>query len=235
MAEIIPPALNASSLVLSIVVPFFNEEEVVADVLREIIEAQPDAEIIAVDDGSTDSTWDQLSGIQGITPLRLSCNRGQSAAMLAGLRHASGKFCATMDGDGQNDPADIQQLLPKLDQADAVFGIRTQRRDSWDRRFASKVANSIRRLFINDGVADTGCSLKVFRRDMVEYLPPVNGMHRFMGAFFVAAGYRIEQVPVNHRPRLAGISKYGNVDRAIRGLFDLVGVRWYLKRRIETK
>ena len=220
---------------VSVIIPFYNEQDNVASVLSELVASQPAAEIIAVDDGSTDATWQELQRIEGIICLRLPGNRGQSAAMLTGLNKSTREICITMDGDGQNDPADIGRVLSHLGHHDAVFGIRKERNDSWDRRLASKIANSIRRWLINDGISDTGCSLKAFRREMVASLPPVNGVHRFMGAYFKARGYSIEQIPVNHRPRNLGTSKYTNIDRAMRGLYDLVGVRWYLKRRIEIE
>lgn len=220
---------------ITVVIPFYNEEDNVTSVLQEIRECVPDAEIIAVDDGSSDATGDLISGMEGIVALRFPDNRGQSAAMLAGLKHASSDICVVMDGDGQNDPADIVALVSHMDHADAVFGVRRVRKDSWDRRIASKVANSIRRQFIHDGVTDTGCSLKAFRREMVEYLPPFNGMHRFMGAFFLAAGYKIHETPVNHRARVGGVSKYNNFNRAIRGIYDLIGVGWYINRRVDTR
>jgi dolichol-phosphate mannosyltransferase len=219
---------------LSVIIPFYNEEANVAAVLAEVRACQPEAEIIAVDDGSNDDTWSSIAAAEGVAGVRFSSNRGQSAAMLAGLQRANRQFCVTMDGDGQNDPADIINLLAGLQQADAVFGIRVNRKDSWDRRFASKFANGFRRLFVNDGVVDTGCSLKLFRTDLARCLPPVNGVHRFMGAYFAAAGYRIAQVPVNHRPRGGGMSKYGNLERALRGIYDLIGVSWYIKRRVDT-
>lgn len=227
------PPLSADQL--SVVIPFYNEQDNVASVLAELRRSQPQAEIIAVDDGSSDETWLKIESIEGVTGLRLHSNRGQSAAMLAGLSHASRDICATMDGDGQNDPADIDKMLQQLANADAVFGIRATRKDSWDRKLASKVANRVRRLFVKDGITDTGCSLKLFRKDMADCLPPFNGVHRFMGAFFVSAGYTIAQVPVNHRPRGGGTSKYGNLDRALRGIRDLIGVSWYINRRVDTK
>lgn len=220
---------------ISVVIPFYNEEENVVSVLKEVQDCVPGAEIIAIDDGSSDATGDLIAGVQGVTAIRFGANRGQSAAMLTGLKQASHDICVVMDGDGQNDPADIPAMIACLNQADAVFGVRKVRKDSWDRRIASKVANSIRRLFIKDGVTDTGCSLKAFRREMVEFLPPFNGVHRFMGAFFLDAGYRIHETPVNHRARVGGISKYNNFNRAVRGIYDLVGVGWYVNRRVNTR
>lgn len=221
---------------ISVVVPFFNEAESVQPVLREILGLYPQAEIIAVDDGSTDATVARIRELAGVQLLRFEENRGQSAAILAGLRGANRPLCALLDGDGQNDPRDIARLVDHLHRsgADAVCGYRAKRRDTWSRRAASKAANRIRRALVHDGVRDTGCSLKVFRREAVDALIPFNGMHRFLPAFFRAAGLRIEEVAVNHRPRERGTSKYTNWDRALRGVHDLIGVRWFLKRRVET-
>ncbi|MCG8670294.1 MAG: glycosyltransferase family 2 protein [Pseudomonadales bacterium] len=226
---------ESSNLAISIVIPFYNEEECVVSVLEEVRRCQPDAEVIAVDDGSSDSTWELIDSMEGITGLRFPANRGQSAAMLAGLHQAKNDILVAMDGDGQNDPADITNMVSQLGSADAVFGFRAVRKDTWDRRVASKIANSIRRLFINDGVTDTGCSLKVFRKDMIHCLPPFNGLHRFMGAFFVACHYSIREVAVNHRPRTDGVSKYNNLNRALRGIYDLIGVSWYINRRVDIR
>lgn len=219
---------------LSIVIPFFNEAESVEPVLRELIDLCPEAELIAVDDGSTDGTGERLAAIPGVRVLRLPRNQGQSAAILAGLRHASRSFCGLLDGDGQNDPRDLARLLSHLSEtgSDVVCGFRAKRKDAWSRRVASRIANKIRRSLVHDGVRDTGCSLKVFRRETVECLIPFNGMHRFLPAFFRSAGYRIEELPVNHRARERGSSKYTNWDRALRGIHDLIGVRWFLKRRV---
>jgi dolichol-phosphate mannosyltransferase len=220
---------------ISIIVPFFNEEQSVKAVLLEILKFQPDAEVIAVDDGSADSTWSIINSVDKVKGIRFRQNRGQSAAMLTGLKQASHDICVVMDGDGQNDPADIASMIPLMQEYDAVFGYRAIRKDTWDRRVASRIANRIRRMFIDDGIRDTGCSLKVFRKDMVEYLPPINGLHRFMGAFFTGQNFRIVEVPVNHRPRALGVSKYNNFDRAVRGIYDLVGVSWYLKRKVNMR
>ena len=210
MSKMEPAELQA----ISIVVPFYNEEECVVSVLEEIQKCQPDAEVIAVNDGSSDRTWERMSSVDGVTCIGFSENRGQSAAMLAGLQTANRNICVAMDGDGQNDPSDIQGMLAHLTVGDAVFGYRKVRKDTWDRRVASRVANAVRRQFVKDGIRDTGCSLKIFRKDMIRYLPPFNGLHRFMGAFFVANGFNIVEVPVNHRPRTEGVSKYNNFNRA---------------------
>ena len=217
----------------SVIIPFFNEEESVRFVLEEVLSCQPDAEIVAVDDGSADRTWDTICTLP-VHGLRLTENRGQSAAMYAGMRAASGDVIVLMDGDGQNDPADIQKLIDLLQQEnlDVVCGQRVNRRDTRSRRVASKAANAIRRSILNDGISDTGCSLKAFRREHVELLVPFNGLHRYLPAIFKQANLRITETPVNHRERAQGTSKYTNWERALRGIYDLFGVRWLLKRKI---
>lgn len=219
---------------VSIVVPFYNESECCEAVLREIRDCQPAAELIAVDDGSRDDTWDKIRAIEGVTPLRLTQNRGQSAAIYAGLRAARGQICVLLDGDGQNDPADIEKLVAAVRNGtcDVACGRRAKRKDTWSRRTASRIANSIRRTFIHDGISDTGCSLKVFSKDCVDLLVPFNGLHRFLPAIFTQAGLRLSEIDVNHRPRHAGTSKYTNWERALRGIYDLIGVCWLLKRKI---
>ncbi len=230
------PATNTPRV--SVIVPFYNEEECVESVLAEIIKCQPQAEIIAIDDGSSDSTWEKILSFKKSTnyfsPIRLTQNRGQSAAVYAGLRAAVGDITVLMDGDGQNDPADIDQLVAELSSSDAdvVCGRRAKRQDTWSRRTASKVANSIRRMVVHDGISDTGCSLKAFPKDCVELLVPFNGMHRFLPAVFTHAGLKLIEIDVNHRARTAGDSKYTNWDRALRGIYDLFGIRWLLNRKI---
>ncbi|MGF1531290.1 MAG: glycosyltransferase family 2 protein [Puniceicoccaceae bacterium] len=218
----------------SIIVPFYNEAPNVETVLREIKQTCPGAEVIAVDDGSTDQTWDIICSTPNIIGFRLSENRGQSGALLLGLRHASRPLCVTLDGDGQNDPADISRLLAARAemQVDIICGFREKRRDTFSRRIASRAANRIRRLFIRDGVRDTGCALKAFPTAAVAFLTPFNGMHRYLPAVFQKGGLTIGEVSVNHRPRQSGKSKYTNLDRALRGIYDLVGVGWLLRRQV---
>jgi dolichol-phosphate mannosyltransferase len=225
-----PPATET----VSVVVPFYNEEECVEFVLREIVACQPGAEVVAVDDGSSDRTWELMQGIEGVTPLRLTQNRGQSGALYAGLMFAASDILVMLDGDGQNDPADIGKLveLVRSGQCDVAVGRRAKRKDTWSRRTASRIANQVRRWFIHDGISDTGCSLKAIHRDHVDLLVPFNGMHRFLPAVFTNAGLKISEVDVNHRERKAGTSKYTNLDRAIRGIYDLVGVCWILRRKV---
>ena len=223
---------DTSKLSRSIIVPFYNEEACVRDVIEEIRQAQPAAEIIAIDDGSSDKTWELIQSIPGVLGLHFTANRGQSAAIYAGLTHASGEIVVLLDGDGQNDPNDIDTLIARLPEADVVVGYRAKRKDTLSRRLASRFANRIRRMFLDDGVRDTGCSLKVFAREYVEILVPFNGLHRFLPAIFKKAGLRLDEVAVNHRPRAQGTSKYTNWERALRGIYDLFGVSWMLNRKI---
>lgn len=225
---------SAQRPALSIVIPFYNEAENVGPVLEEVLACQPDAEIIAVDDGSSDATWEVIGQFAAVRGIRLTQNRGQSGALYAGLRAARGEWCGMMDGDGQNDPADFRALLAEAEKghADVVCGYRARRRDTWSRRAASKIANRIRRLFLSDGVRDTGCSVKVFRKSSVDLLVPFNGLHRYLPALFRRAGLHIVEVPVNHRPRTRGTSKYTNWERALRGIHDLIGVSWMLRRLV---
>jgi len=218
----------------SIVIPFFNEQENVEAVLAEVRRAQPDAELVAVDDGSRDATWEKVNAIAGVRALRLPRNMGQSAALYHGIMAAGGELIGTMDGDGQVDPADYAGLIAVLqrEKVEVVVGYRATREDSWSKRAASRWANRIRNAVLHDGARDTGCPLKVFRREARAALVPFNGMHRFMPALFRGAGFTLREAPVRHRPRQGGVSKYTNWGRAWRGLYDLFGVRWLLKRRL---
>ena len=222
---------------LSIVVPFYNEEENIQFVLEELKASVPGAEIVAVDDGSSDSTWSIMSKINGITAIKLEQNQGQSAAMYMGLRKSKGSLCALMDGDGQTDPKEFSKLLDTFEQtaSDVVCGVRAKRNDTMSRRLASKWANKIRRMILDDGIRDTGCSQKLFIREAIDLLVPFNGLHRYLPALFKHAGLRIAEVEVNHRSRHAGESKYTNFDRALRGIYDLIGVSWLLKRKVYPK
>jgi dolichol-phosphate mannosyltransferase len=217
---------------ISIIIPFYNEEENVGSVLEEARRTNPEAEIIAVNDGSNDRTE---AIIRQHPDVRLISHRGrlgQSAALYTGLTAAQGDVCVMMDGDGQSDPADIPNLVSQLERADLVCGYRRVRQDTWSRRIASRIANSIRRMVLHDGVRDTGCTLKAMKKVDMRLLLPFNGLHRFIPVLFNHAGLRIVEVPVNHRPRKGGKTKYGNLERALRGFYDLIGVRWLLARRI---
>ena len=217
---------------ISIVIPFYNEEENVEAVLREVRQTNPDAEIIAVNDGSLDQTAAKIKSCPDVRLISLPRNLGQSAALYAGLTRAKNEVCVMMDGDGQNDPADIPKLLSHLDRADVVCGYRERRQDSWSRRAASRIANWIRQAILKDGIRDTGCTLKAMRTTDVRHLVPFNGLHRFIPALLRHAGLRVLEIPVHHRPRKFGVSKYTMARRAWRGLSDLICVRWLLSRQI---
>lgn len=234
-------AISAGAPLLTVVVPVRNEASNIRPLIEEITHALAafDHQIVYVDDGSSDATSDELrAAVADIATLtvrrhRLSC--GQSAAIITGVRAASGEWIATLDGDGQNDPADIPRLL-LLAQADngpgpVLFaGHRTARRDSRIKRISSNVANRVRAALLGDATPDTGCGLKVFRRSAFLDLPHFDHMHRFLPALFLRAGGRVQSVPVNHRPRLRGRSNYGTLDRLAVGVVDLVGVAWLQRR-----
>lgn len=207
---------------LSVVLPVFNEAESIARVLEELVgvleQSFPDQwEVLAVDDGSTDTTATLIQEVSTRFPrvklLPQEQNAGQSLALCAGFKQASGEWVATLDADGQNDPADLPKLFAIRGEADVVFGFRANRQDPWSKRAAGKLANGIRNLLLGENIKDTGCSLKLFRRSLTTALIPWDGMHRFFGTLFLLQGARIEQVAVNHRPRTAGQSKYTNSGR----------------------
>lgn len=222
---------------ISVVVPVFNEEENVAPLAEEIRAAIAPTgrsfEIVFVDDGSTDATAANAQAVPDLVLLRHDRNRGQSAATITGLRAARGDLIVTLDGDRQNDPASIPDLLAALDGADAAVGYRVNRQDTLSRKLASRFAYRVRNLVLHDRIRDIGCSLRAFPREEATHLPEFDGLHRLMPALLVFRGLRIAQVPTKHRPRTAGISKYGNLKRGARGLFDLVGLLWLKKRMFQ--
>ncbi len=223
---------------ISVVVPVYNEEENVVTLQREISDALRalNYEIVFVDDGSSDGTAAQIERGSRIRVLRFEKNAGQSAATYAGLQAARGATVILMDGDLQNDPADIPRLLAEMtDGVDLVCGYRASRKDTVVKRITSRIANFVRSRFTGDGVRDTGCGLKAMRRECVQAVVPFKGMHRFVPALVKGAGYRLVEVPVNHRPRQFGLSKYGLGNRALRATVDMFGVRWLLSRHFSYK
>jgi glycosyltransferase involved in cell wall biosynthesis len=230
--------MNVGSPAISVVVPLFNEEENVPILQAELMAALSglDYEIIFVDDGSVDRTVERIAFKPQIRLIQFERNAGQSAAMYAGLQSARGETAVLIDGDLQNDPADIRKLLAEIERgADLVCGYRAQRKDTFVKRISSRVANFVRSRFTKDGVRDTGCTLKAMRRECIGALLPFKGMHRFIPALVKGAGYRLVEVPVNHRPRKFGQSKYGLGNRAFRATTDMFGVRWLLSRRLDYK
>ena len=230
------------TLDLSVVVPVHNERDNVAPLVREIEAAlAPLAlafEIVYVDDHSRDDTLEQLRALKAAHPrLRVLHHRqqsGQSTALRTGIKAARGRWIATLDGDGQNDPADIPKLLAARDAGDPktklYAGWRVQRRDSGSKRWASRIANAIRSRLLRDETPDTGCGIKLFERAVFLDLPYFDHMHRYLPALVKRAGWQSLSVPVNHRERTAGQSKYNNLQRAWVGLKDLRGVAWLIQR-----
>jgi len=218
---------------ISIIIPFFNEEENVEMVLRETRATNPHAEIIAVDDGSTDCTAMKIGAFSDVRLISQPKNMGQSAALYTGLLHASHELCALMDGDGQNDPADIPTLLRHAASYDVVCGYRKNRQDSGQIKVASRIANRVRKLFTGDSIRDAGCTLKILRKEHMRFIIPFNEMQCYMVAMLEHAGLRVGEFPVNHRARRFGRSKYTISRRAWRGIWDLIGVQWLLRRQIK--
>lgn len=225
---------------LSVVVPAHNEAANLPGLLDEIDAAlrHVDHEIICVDDASDDGTDAVLAACAATRPnlrvLRHRRRSGQSAAMRSGVKAARAEWVATLDGDGQNDPADLPRLLQARADATAdvrlFAGWRVKREDSASKRWASRIANTIRARLLHDATPDTGCGIKLFARDAFLDLPAFDHMHRYLPALMQRAGWRTLSVPVNHRPRLHGRSKYDNLGRALVGISDLRGVLWLLRR-----
>jgi dolichol-phosphate mannosyltransferase len=232
--------MNQASAIpaVSVVVPVFNEEENVSILQSELRAALSglDYEIVFVDDGSTDRSAEKIETAPNIRILRFERNTGQSAALYAGIRAARGETIVMIDGDLQNDPADIPRLLEQISRgADLVCGYRAKRKDTITKRMTSRIANFVRSRFTKDHVRDTGCTLKAMRRECADALVPFKGMHRFIPALIRGAGYRLVEIPVNHRPRRFGQTKYGFGSRAWRATMDMFGVRWLLSRRLDYK
>ena len=226
---------------LSLVVPVFNEKENLEPLVDEIVGVIGSLdlwyEIILVNDGSTDGSRDAIIALEQGRPevrgLHLRANAGQTAAFDAGFKAAAGGIIVTLDADLQNDPADIPKLLEALESNAAAVGYRTVRNDSWLRRVSSTIANRIRNLLSGDSIRDTGCSMKAFRAGPLRQVRLYTGLHRFLPTLIRMDGGTVVEVPVNHRQRLAGDSKYGVMNRAFRTLIDLFAVRWMKKRRLD--
>ncbi len=239
----------ATAVQLSVVIPVCNEAENVASLAREIhaaLNGRVSFEVIFVDDGSTDETSAEVLKVRAeavpqIRLLKHSRRSGQSAGVRTGVRAARAPWIATLDGDGQNDPADIPNLLSALQtqntdgQLKLIMGNRTTRKDTWLRRLSSRIANGVRGSMLSDGTPDTGCGIKLIERELFLELPHFNHMHRFLPALVQRAGKRVISVPVAHRPRMRGTSKYGLNNRLWVGIVDIFGVMWLIKRRIATQ
>jgi glycosyltransferase involved in cell wall biosynthesis len=224
------------------VLPCFNEAENLKALLDEISLALHEValpyEVIVVDDGSTDDSAATLAAIAAACPelraIHHRANFGQSAAVLTGCEAARGDVVVTMDCDGQNDPADLPAMLALLANCDAVCGVRATRRDTAVKRLSSRIANGVRRLVLGDGIHDAGCTFRAIRRECLQQLPAFRGLHRFVPTILRFHGCRVEEMQVNHRPRLAGVSKYGVLGRLWVGIDDMMAMRWYRRRHFAT-
>lgn len=241
MPDAFPP-VSAPAPRLSVVIPAFNEVDNVGPLVEEVAGAldglEGGFEILVVDDASADGTADALRvlGHPALRPVFHAFNCGQSAAVASGFRCARGEWVATLDGDGQNDPADLPAMLERAvaEGADCVTGVRRRRQDNFVRKFSSRVANRFRDWITGDRVTDSGCGVRVVRRAALVEVPVFNGMHRFLPTLLRGQGWRVIEHEVNHRERRTGVSKYGVGNRLWRGIRDCFGVRWYLRRAVRA-
>ena len=225
---------------LSLVIPAYNEQEVVPELLTRVSAALEKIgkpfEVIIVDDGSTDQTPTMLAEAMGRLPwlrvIRMTANRGQSAAFDAGFKAAGGQIIATIDADLQNDPEEIPRLVPMLDGYDMITGWRKKRQDSTFRLIQTHIANRIRNWISDETINDSASSLKLYKRHCLAGIQLYTGMHRFMPTLVKMRGYTVLETPVKHSPRYAGVAKYGFRNRALRAFFDLLAVRWMKKRAL---
>lgn len=228
---------------LSVVVPFYQEADNVAPLHGELDAAlaavEGGVEFVYVDDGSRDATPDRLAELAKRDPrvrvVTLAENRGQSAALDAAFRAVRGEITVTLDGDLQNDPADIPRLLAGLEHADVVNGVRARRRDGWVRRLSSRIGNGFRNWITQEDVSDVGCSLRAIRTSFLRRVKLYRGMHRFLPTLLRLEGARVVEIPVNHRARRHGSSKYGIANRLFVGIADVFAVRWMQRRRLDYR
>ena len=237
------PSLMSEQPAISIVLPCFNEAESLQPLLEEFIAVlgalgKP-YEILVVDDGSTDGSAQQIAklatNMHGLRLIAHRSNFGQSAALLTGYNHALGDVVVTMDADGQNDPADLPAMLHLLEEHDAVCGVRAKRRDSAIKKLSSRIANGVRAAVLGDGIHDAGCTFRAIRRTCLKQLPAFRGLHRFIPTILRFHGFRVVEMPVNHRPRTRGVSKYGVGNRLWVGIGDMLAMRWYRKRHFSPE
>jgi dolichol-phosphate mannosyltransferase len=227
---------------ISIIVPVFEETDNVLPMAREVTAAfasvPNDWELVFVDDGSRDGTWEKICEAARANPrvrgVRHTRNAGQSAALWTGIQHTNRPLLATLDGDLQNDPADLPRLLKELESCDFACGWRQNRQDTFVRRVSSRLARAARSAALGAEFRDTGCALRVFRRAALTGVFGFNGLHRFLPILVADGGFRVREVPVSHRARVAGVSKYGVWNRLGRGLYDLLAIAWYQRRRLQS-
>ncbi|MGN6284759.1 MAG: glycosyltransferase family 2 protein [Afipia sp.] len=240
-----PPSQDATAPAVSIVVPVRNEAGNISPLIAEIaaaLDGRWNYEIVYVNDGSSDATADRLatemSQRDNLRAIRHAQSSGQSAAVRTGVRFARGGIVATLDGDGQNNPVFLRDLISAIEQGGAQVGLaagqRVGRKDTGFKRFQSRVANRVRNAILHDGTRDTGCGLKAFRRDVFLALPYFDGLHRFLPALVRREGFDIAYVDVIDRPRHSGVSNYGFFDRLWIGIMDLAGVWWLIRRKKST-
>lgn len=227
----------------SVVIPLKNEESNVVDLINELEPIMDHLgepwELICINDGSTDKTYalllEMMLSKKYLRVISFDRSYGQSSGFDAGFRAAKGEYVITMDGDLQNDPADIPKLIHEQDNADLICGRRVNRKDTLTKKITSKIANFIRSRICRDGVNDTGCSLKLYRKSCLDKIRMYHGMHRFLPALFTIEGFRVKEVPVNHRERLRGKTKYNFLNRSFNTIADLFAVNWMRKRRLHYK
>jgi dolichol-phosphate mannosyltransferase len=226
---------------ISVVIPLHNESPNVLPLVERVFAALGNhpggIELVLVDDGSTDDTWTKIEHARGadvrLRPVRHARASGQSAALFTGFKNSRGPIIATLDGDLQNDPADLPAMLKLLnDGVDMVCGVRAKRMDNFVRKASSRIARKARKAILGVDFADTGCNLRIFKRSALESLPAFDGIHRFMPIFAHNTGLQVRETPVCHHPRTLGVSKYGLWNRLPRGIRDLIMVRWFLRRQI---
>lgn len=236
-------SMTPGPIELSVVIPVFNEEDNLEPLLKEFTPILGALglpyEILCVDDKSTDNSLSILRGLQtryaGLRVLCHTANYGESAAEATGFAHARGRLIVTMDADLQNDPADIPALLAPLQgETAAVCGVRSRREDNWIKRLSSRIANRVRNAITGDRISDAGCTFRALKREALREIPVFNGMHRFLPTLLRLQGYRVEEIPVHHRPRTRGQSKYGIGNRLWRGLADCLAIRWYKRRCVRS-
>ena len=241
MSNLVSPR-NVSAVAVSVVVPVRNEADNIAPLVGEIaaaLDGRWDYEIVYVNDGSSDATSRRLQALirtrSNLREIRHATSCGQSSAVRSGVRAAQGAIVATLDGDGQNDPAFLSELIQAIERGDGLVGLaagqRVGRKDTGFKRWQSRTANRVRNAVLRDGTRDTGCGLKAFRRDVFLSLPYFDGLHRFLPALVRREGYDIAYVDVIDRPRRSGVSNYGFFDRLWVGILDLMGVWWLIRRK----
>ena len=240
MSVFLFPSTDASPPQLSVVIPFYNEAENIPPLLAELRQAVTtlgiDAEVIVVDDGSKDATLATLQSIAAEWPavrvVALAVNGGQAIALWRGFERVRGAWVATLDGDGQNPPLELVKMWGLRDTADMLVGARQGRQDTVARRLMSRIANGVRRTLLRDGVSDSGCALRLFRREVLGSLLPFKTLYSFIPACAVSGGWRVREVPVAHRPRIAGVANYTFRKMAIYPFLDTLAFCWVLRRML---